>query len=234
MKVGEFTLLTTVRQTHPLKIYFDVPERGVLNFLREIAEGNEKALSDYQLKIQFEGESGYPHDGTIEMIDNQIDPNTGTALLRGTMGNKDGKILPGAYAQLLIRDTAIPNAVLVSEVAINTDLSGKYLLVVNDENKVEQRRVRLGQLYDGFRHITAMWSAGEPEPVEDGDVPGDFHYIHSGLLQARPGIEVKKTDVPLESPESSAAKEETPEEDAADKETKADAKSPDSGPPQEK
>jgi len=227
--VGEFTLLTTVRQIDPLKIYFDIPEKGVLKFLREIAEGNEKNLTDYQLKIQFEGETGYPHEGTIELIDNQIDPNTGTALLRGVMENKEAKILPGAYAQLLIRDTAIPDAVLVSEIAINTDLSGKYLLVVNEDDQVEQRRVRLGQLYNGFRHITAMWSAGEPEPIEDGDVPTDFHYIHAGLLQARPGIKVKAMDVPLEYSETGAAEKKMSAEETED----TDAESPDSGPPEE-
>lgn len=196
--VGEFTLLATVRKTDPLHLYFDAAERVVLNFLRKLSEGDARKIQEITLEIGFEGETGYPHQGQLQLIDNQIDPNTGTALLRGTMPNPDQNVLPGAYARIRIKTQPIPKAVLVSEIAINTDLSGKYILIVNGEGKVEQRRVRLGQLYSGFRHITALWRPEESEPEGETEVPSDFQYIHAGLLQARPGITVKTEEIPIE------------------------------------
>jgi len=234
--VGEFTLLTTVRKIDPLHIYFDVPERDVLAMLRKIAEGQKKSPDDYKVEIQFEGETGYPHSGSLELIDNQIDPNTGTALIRGSMPNEDRKIRPGAYAKLRIRDEQeqIEDAVLVHEIAINTDLSGKYILIVNDAQKIEQRRVRLGQSYQGFRHILAMWNRDETEPEIDGLVDAEFQYIHTGLVQARPGMTAEAESAPLEFPgephddNSQTAK---PADDPPP-ETDSETEPSDSGPPE--
>ncbi len=231
--VGEFTLLATVRKTDPLHIYFDAAERVVLNFLRKLAEGDAREIQEIKLEIGYEGETGYLHQGQLQLIDNQIDPNTGTALLRGTMPNPDQNVLPGSYARIRIKTQPIPDAVLVSEIAINTDLSGKYILIVNGEGKVEQRRVRLGQLYDGFRHVTALWKPEEAEPEGESEIPTDFQYIHAGLLQARPGITVKSEVVPLEYAETD---DETELDETTVKETgktNTEPESPDSGPPED-
>ncbi|MDG2390490.1 MAG: efflux RND transporter periplasmic adaptor subunit [Planctomycetaceae bacterium] len=232
--VGEFTLLATVRKTDPLHIYFDAAERVVLNFLRKLSEGDAREIQEITLEIGYEGETGYPHQGQLQLIDNQIDPNTGTALLRGTMRNPDQNVLPGSYARIRIKTLPIPEAVLVSEIAINTDLSGKYILIVNEAGIVEQRRVRLGQLYDGFRHVTALWKPEEAEPKGESEIPTDFQYIHAGLLQARPGLTVKSEVVPMKYP----TKEDEPELDETTvketKKTKTEPESPDSGPPEDR
>ncbi|MBD3675308.1 MAG: efflux RND transporter periplasmic adaptor subunit [Planctomycetaceae bacterium] len=230
--VGEFTLLTTIRKTDPLHIYFDAPEQVVLSTLRKLSRGESRDISEVELEIGFEGETGYPHSGQLQLIDNQIDPNTGTSLLRGTMPNPDFEILPGAYARIRIKTEPIENAVLVSEIAINTDLSGKYLLVVNDDNIIEQYRVRLGQTYEGFRHITAMWKFGEAEPKEDDNVPTNFEYIHAGLLQARPGMNAKVTQVPLTYPEVQSEDSETEGESPSPSESDSNAESPAESPPE--
>jgi hypothetical protein len=149
------------------------------------------------------------------------------------MPNPDQNVLPGSYARIRIKTQPIPDAVLVSEIAINTDLSGKYILIVNGEGKVEQRRVRLGQLYDGFRHVTALWKPEEAEPEGESEIPTDFQYIHAGLLQARPGITVKSEVVPLEYAETD---DETELDETTVKETgktNTEPESPDSGPPED-
>jgi multidrug efflux pump subunit AcrA (membrane-fusion protein) len=209
---GENSLLTTVRQIDPLDIYFEVPERTVLQHLRAIYEGRREENRDVLIEVQFEGEEGYPHKGELVLVDNQVDPSTGTTLLKGEIRNpyresddntgaeipfKERQYLlrPGAYAKIRVKTEPIPDAVLVHETAVGTDLTGKYLLIVNEKNKVELRRVRLGQRYHQFRHIEAMWKPDEPEPETTSQrIDTDFRYVLDGLLRARPGITVDVTE----------------------------------------
>lgn len=224
---GENTLLTTVRQIDPLDIYFEVPERVVFKHLRAIYEQRRDENRDVILEVQFEGEEGYPHRGELVLVDNRVDPATGTTLLRGEIPNpyrgkngetgpdvpfKDRQYLlrPGAYARIRIQTEPIPAAVLVHETAIGTDLSGKYILIVTgekDEGKVELRRVRLGQRYHGFRQIEAIWKPDESEPdTLTQPIDTNFRYILDGLLRARPGNTVKITEnVELTYPEDEPA-----------------------------
>ena len=257
---GENTLLTTVRQIDPLDIYFEAPERAVLQLLRGIYEGRRQINQDVIIEVQFESEEGYPHKGHLVLIDNRVDPNTGTTLLRGVIPNpyrgKDGKtgeevpfkerqylLRPGAYAKIRIQTEPIPDAVLVHETAIGTDLTGKYLLIVNDKDEVELRRVRLGQRYQQFRRIEAIWKPDEAEPEgSTAPVDSDFRYILDGLLRSRPGITVDVTEevemtYSMEGPasdeqkgtEDSTDSEESSKDDSKPAESEADSR--ESGPP---
>ena len=105
------------------------------------------------------------------------DPDTGTITVRGIVPNNEELLFPGAFARVRIGGEIQENAVLVSERAIGTDLGGKYLLVVTDENIVEHRPVKLGQLVEGMRVIEA------------GLGPDEL-YIVNGLQRARPGLPV--------------------------------------------
>jgi multidrug efflux pump subunit AcrA (membrane-fusion protein) len=106
-----------------------------------------------------------------------VNPATGTVKLRGVVPNDSDLLFPGAFVRVRIPGRLIEGAVLVSERAIGTDLGGKYVLVVNDENVVEHRRVTLGQLHEGLRVI------------EDG-LAANERYITKGLQRARPGLPV--------------------------------------------
>lgn len=242
---GENTLLTTIRQIDPLDIYFEAPERMVLSHLRRIYEGRREKNQDVVLEVQFEGETGYPHKGSLDLVDNRIDPLTGTTLLRGKIRNpykgedEDGDrkipyeerqylLRPGAYAKIRVKTDPIPEALLIHETAIGTDLSGKYILIVNQENVVEQRRVRLGQLYHGFRHIEAMWdpNAVEPQSLDDAEpITPDLQYVLEGLIRVRPGVKVKTEEVKLTYPQEDSEKTVSSEMDSGE--------TPESNPPDE-
>lgn len=252
--VGEQTLLATVLRYDPLRIEFDVSERQALTYVRRIAELVEERAQngdaedwerpELPIWVGFEEEQGFPHTGRVDVIQNQIDPNTGTIAVRGVIPNtfrsqrtykesgqfvdwsqEDGPpgpliVKPGAYALVRVETDPVEQAVLVDERAIGTDLLGKYLLVVDAEGTVHQRRIEQGQLYRGFRHIVRMWDPDEAQVVGEVDTRGteftpDFQYIVRGLQRARPGSKVEFDSIDLEYPDEPEAEVPAPEADAA-------------------
>ena len=173
----EKTLLTTVVSLDPMYVYFDVSEPIVLEYLKW---KRETKLPDAQKKIYLglANEEGYPHEGELNYLDNQVDPATGTALIRGIFPNAKGFLYPGLYVRIRIPGQTQKDAILVKEEAIGTDLAGKFVLVVDKDNIVEQRQVELGTLVDGMRVIRKGLSADEK-------------YIVKGIQRARPGLPVE-------------------------------------------
>ena len=173
---GERTLLTTVVKMDELYVYFNVPERLVLERLavRAVEERREPRETFF---IGLAHEDGFPHEGRLDYIDNTVDRATGTLTVRGVVPNDDELLFPGAFVRVRIPGDVKADAVLVDERAIGTDLGGKYVLVVGGDNIVEHRRVTLGQLDEGMRVI------------EEGLGP-DERYIVTGLQRARPGLPV--------------------------------------------
>lgn len=181
---GENTLLTTVIKMQPMYAYFEVPERILLQALAD-APPEKRREPDRVILLGLVHEDGHPHEGTIGYIDNTVDPQTGTIQVRATFPNDDLLLYPGAFARIRLHGEAVENALLVDERALGSDLGGKYLLTVNEQNIVEQRRVQVGARYDGWRLI------------ESGLSPDDL-YIVKGLQRARPGLPVKPELEPTE------------------------------------
>jgi RND family efflux transporter MFP subunit len=130
-------------------------------------------------------EEGHPHRGTINFVDNQINPKTGTIRLRGVFPNTDQVLLPGLFGRVRVPIGRPHVALLVSDRALDTDQGQKVLYVVNDKNEVASHPVRVGALHDGLREVT------------DGLKPGE-RVVVTGLQQVRPGVtvEAKLVDVP--------------------------------------
>ena len=121
---------------------------------------------------------GFPHRGTINFVDNQVNPRTGTLRVRGVFPNKDEALVPGYFARVRVPIGDPHKALLVTERALDTDQGQKVVYVVDKDNKVVSRPVRLGALHDGLREIT------------DGLKPGE-RVIVNGLQQVRPGMTVE-------------------------------------------
>ncbi len=136
-------------------------------------------------------EEGFPHQGTINFVNNQVNPKTGTLRVRGTFPNKDETLSAGFFARVRLPLGPPHPALLVSDRALDSDQGQKILYVVNDQNEVVSRPVRLGALHDGLR------------AVEDGLKPGD-RVIVSGLQLVRSGITVepKLVEMPATNPKS--------------------------------
>jgi RND family efflux transporter MFP subunit len=113
-------------------------------------------LHQVPIDVQLSGETGFPHRGTIEYVAPAIDPATGTLLVRGILPNPNRTLLPGMFANLrLPMGKVVKSALMVPDRALQEDQGGRYLLVVNKNDVVEQRYVQLGELVGGLRVISS-------------------------------------------------------------------------------
>ena len=181
------TLLTTVVQMNPLWVYFDLPETTMLEFLADIrAMGIEspRDLEAEEIRDAFKFfvgtqiDEGFPHEGHLDFLSNTVSAATGTVEVRGVIPNDGLLLLPGVFVRVRVPGRLLPDSILVSERAIGTDLGGKYVMVVGEENVVEQRYIELGPREDDG-YVVAI-----------SGLEGDESYIVNGLLRARPGFSV--------------------------------------------
>ena len=172
------THLTTVNQDQPIYVYFDAPEDLVLAYLTTRSDTTQNQDRVGRVNVALANETDYPHEGVIDFIDNTVDPTTGTIEMRALLPNEDNALFPGLFVRIRVIGREKPNALVVQEQAIGTDLGGKYVLVVDDQNVIDQRYVTLGARQDD----------GTIEVVEGLD--GTERYIVVGMLRARPGFPV--------------------------------------------
>ncbi|MEM6332407.1 MAG: efflux RND transporter periplasmic adaptor subunit [Planctomycetota bacterium] len=182
---GENTLLTTVVQIDPIWCYFDVSEAIVDEYLQRREDGtiDEGHRDRIELALDSTPSGEYPFVGELDFVDNVVDGSTGTMRVRGVFPNADKRMLPGMSARLRAPYATIEDAVLVKEDATGKDLSGDYVLVVDDANVVSRRLVTLGP------------TVGSMVVVREG-LSADETYVAVGLNKARPGATVDA--VPLE------------------------------------
>ena len=178
---SEQTLLTTVNAMQPIFVYFEAPERVVLNLLAlKAAEVAERPESDTLTNayVATAIDTTFPHVGKIDYIDNTVDPTTGTIQIRAVLPNDDLVLFPGLFVRVRVPARAVRDAILVNERAIGTDLGGKYLYVLGDSSVVDQRYITIGYTTDdGMALITQ-------------GLDGTETYIVNGMLRARPGFPV--------------------------------------------
>jgi len=167
--------------------YFDVDERTVLRVRKLVREGKADSPRDTPLPVWLGlvNEDGFPHPGTIDFVDNQVQPKTGTMRLRGVFSNKEQVLAPGLFVRVRTPIGRPYKALLVNDRAFDTDQGQKIVYLVNDKNEVAVRPVRLGAIHGGLR------------VVEEG-LKADERVIVVGLQQVRPGttVEPKVVDMP--------------------------------------
>jgi RND family efflux transporter MFP subunit len=187
--IGSGTLLTTIVSMDPMYANFDVDERTVQRIQQLIREGNLESNeeADIPVWLGLAAEDGLTHLGTINFVDNQINPKTGTLRVRGVFPNADGALVPGYFGRVRVPVSAPHKAVLVSDRVLDTDQGQKIVYVVGEDNKVTVRPVRVGALHDGLREIASGLKPGE-------------RVIVNGLQQVRPGATVEPTLVDMPGP----------------------------------
>jgi len=176
---GNATLLTTLVSVDPIYVYADVDENSLLKFNKLVAGKNMTSNGNGQIpvELQLADEDGYPHRGHIESFDNQLDPQTGSILLRAVFPNSQGRIVPGLFARIRVPASEQYTALLIEERAIGTDQAQKFVLSLTETNTVAYRSVHLGPLVDGKRIVRAGLDAGE-------------QIVVNGLQRVRPGMPV--------------------------------------------
>lgn len=183
---GGGTLLTTIVSVDPIYAYFDVDENTVLRVIKLIREGKADAARDSGLPVALAlaNEEGFPHQGTINFVDNQLNAKTGTIRLRGVFRNEDQLLAPGLFARVRVPIGRSHPSLLVNERALDNDQGQRIVYVVDDKNEVTVRPVKTGAVHIGLREIT------------DGLAPGE-HIVVSGVSQVRPGIKVDASPVDM-------------------------------------
>jgi RND family efflux transporter MFP subunit len=189
------TLLTTIVSVDPIHAYFDVDERTVQRVRQLIRQGKLKSsrVTAVPVLLGLATEEGFPHQGTVNFIDNQINSNTGTMRARGVYPNKDESLSAGFFARVRVPVGPPHEGLLVTERALDNDQGKKIVYVVNDWNEVVARPVRTGALHQGLREI------------DDGLNSGD-RIIVNGLLQVRPGMSVEPKLVAMPRPNARNSK----------------------------
>lgn len=178
---GEATLLTTVVSVDPIYASFDADEQTFLRYgdrARQQSAGGREAGLPIQMALA--DETTFPHSGTLQFLDNQLDPSTGTINGRAIFRNHDRRLTPGLFVRLRLPGTVTYRGVLVEDRAVGTDLDRRFVFVVGGDKKIESRTVTLGPIIDGLR------------VVRKGLSPGEMVVIN-GLQRVRPGVPVNAT-----------------------------------------
>lgn len=162
---GKATKLATIVQLDPIYVEFNVSEQDVLKIRQNLANRRltVEELGKIPLDIGLMNEEGYPHAGFLNYVAPEIDAQTGTILVRGLFKNPDLALIPGFFARIRLPMGVASTAVLlIPNRVVAEDQAGKYALVVNKDNVVEQKRIKTGQLLvGGLRVITEGLAADD-------------------------------------------------------------------------
>ncbi|MBN1818093.1 MAG: efflux RND transporter periplasmic adaptor subunit [Sedimentisphaerales bacterium] len=171
---GEQTLLATIVKLQPMYVHFYISENLLLERM-----GDQPLARPAQQEffVAREGETDYSHKGVLNYLDNKVDSGTGTILMRGELANADRLFLPGMFVRVKIPVGTNPEALLVQDRAINTDIGGKFVLLVDADGMVRRQPVQMGRSLGEMRVITSGLTASDT-------------YVLRGVQAARPGMKV--------------------------------------------
>ncbi len=202
---GSATALATLVSLDPIYAYFDVEEAAYETYrsCAKLAEANGGTLP---CELGLVSEQGFRHRGHLDFFDNQVNPQTGTIRLRAVFENGDRTLVPGMFASLRVLDGPPQQALLIPDVAVQSDQGYKFVYVANGEDKVEARYIETGRAHDALREVLK------------GLTPQD-RVIVNGLMMLRPGVKVQvelaKSEV--RSPKSEGATKRTAAEGEPEK-----------------
>jgi RND family efflux transporter MFP subunit len=172
------TVLATIVQLDPIWVNFNVSERDVLQVRANLARtGRTTAdLIGIPVEVALQTESDYPHQGKLDYVAPMVDPSTGTLPARASLPNADRVLLPGYFVRVRVPSKPA-QALLVPDIALGSDQGGRYVLVVNKDDVVEQRKVEAGQLVGTLRVI-------------ESGLTKDDRVVVGGIMRAIPGQKV--------------------------------------------
>jgi RND family efflux transporter MFP subunit len=177
---GSTTLLATVVSTDPMRFEFTFDEASYLRYERLARSGRDTTSRDSSVVVALKllDEQNFQHQGRMDFVDNVIDRSSGTIRGRAVFANPDGVFTPGMFGRIRVPGSPSYAALLVSDAAIGTEQTRKYVLVVDSDDVVRMKYVTLGQAFNGLRVIKA-------------GVQQDDRVIINGLMRARVNQKVK-------------------------------------------
>ena len=173
--------LTSVISTDRIYASFDGDEDTYLRVGAMSHEGKPVAV-----RVGLANETGFPHEGKLEFVDNQLDPQTGSVRMRATFVNADKVLVPGLFVRVQLGGGKdLTKAVLISDLAVGTDQNRKFVFVVDADNKAQYRSVKLGQSIAGLRVVSEGLKVGE-------------RVVVNGLQRVHPGAPITPQMVPMD------------------------------------
>lgn len=180
--VDSGVVLTSVVSSSPLYASFEASQAAFLQVGQEARAGKQ-----VEVRIAAADEASFARKGTLEFVDNQVDPATGTVRMRARFDNRDNLLAPGLFARIQLAEGGKEGrkALLVAERAIGTDQDRKFVFVIAADGKAEYRQVWLGAVVDNLRVVRDGLKAGE-------------RIVVNGLQRVRPGAQVTPQLVPMD------------------------------------
>ena len=157
------SVLTTLVSQKTVYVYFDVDESTYLHY-QSLARSGQGASSNHlalPVEIGLVGEEGYPHQGKVDFLDNQLTPSTGTIRMRALLDNSQRQFTPGLFARVRLPGSAEFKATLIDDKAVLTDQDRKYAYVVGEGGRAERRELKLGRMFEGRRIVESGLQAGD-------------------------------------------------------------------------
>lgn len=179
-------VLVTVLDLDPMDVLFSVGERAYLNFMEAAKEG---AAEKFTPQIRLANDKLYEFSGEVDVVDNKVDPTTGTINIRLKFSNPDRILVPGQYVSVILTNATPEQRVVIPQAAIQENQVGPFVLVVNGEGRVEGRPIQTGARLDSGVVVLDGLTEGETIVVE-------------GIQKVRPGAEVQTAfRAPAENPQ---------------------------------
>ena len=180
-------VLSTLVSVSPIYASFDADEQVIVRALKDLGRSaaNRSSIDSIPVQMGTATVGSTPFEGHLQLIDNQVDARSGTVRVRAAFDNKDGVLIPGQFARIRMGQAQTSNMLLVSERAIGTDQSKKFVMVVDGNNKVNYREVALGASINGLRAVTQGLQAGE-------------RVVVNGLQHIRPGALVEPREMAMD------------------------------------
>jgi membrane fusion protein (multidrug efflux system) len=175
-------ILATIVSQDPIYVLFPVSVRD-LEIIREARRQEEGGLAKIDIRIRLSNGKDYPQRGVWNLTDPQVDQQTDTLIMRATIPNPERHLVDGQFVTAIIRERQEAPRLVVPQAALQVDQSGRYVLVVDDQHKVEQRRIETGPNQDTDVVITSGLREGE-------------NVIVDGIQKVRPGQVVQETALP--------------------------------------
>ncbi|MCX3307745.1 efflux RND transporter periplasmic adaptor subunit [Pantoea vagans] len=153
------SVLTTLVSQQQMYVYFDVDENTFLNYQAMARQGQQRHALPAEIGLV--GEQGFPHQGRIDFMDNQLTASTGTIRMRALLDNQQRQFTPGLFARVRLPGSAQFEAVLIDDKAVLTDQDRKYVYVVDGEGKAQRRDIQPGAMVDGLRIVKSGLQVGD-------------------------------------------------------------------------
>lgn len=175
----ETTLLTTVVSIDPIYVYFEIDERSILKYQDMVRAGQRARALDNSISAEMglAHQTDFPYRGTVDFLDNVLDPTTGTIRARAVFPNPDRLMAPGYFARVRVPGSNEYEALLVRDSAINDDQGTSFVWTVGEDGKAAYTKVELGPLIDGLRVVRS-------------GLKGDERIIINGQINVRLGVPV--------------------------------------------